>query len=195
MPPAGTSGPTRRELFDREALPHLDHLYTVAIHLARNRDDASDLVQEAMLRGLRFFDQFTPGTNCRAWLLTILYNVFRNRYRQSASERVAATEEEFEDQVENLGLRSDAPINNPETLVLDRLMEGEVQAALDSLPEDFRTVLLMVDIQELRYEEAANVLEIPVGTVRSRVSRGRAMLKKALAGFARARGYTRKPDD
>src|SRR5271155_3219184 len=167
MPPAGASGPTRRELFDREALPHLDHLYTVAIHLARNRDDASDLVQEAMLRGLRFFDQFTPGTNCRAWLLTILYNVFRNRYRQSAFERVAATEEEFEDHIENLSLRSDTPTNNPETLVVERSMEGEVQAALDSLPEDFRTVLLMVDLQELRYEEAANVLEIPVGTVRS----------------------------
>jgi RNA polymerase sigma-70 factor (ECF subfamily) len=195
MPPAGASGPTRRERFDQEALPHLDRLYTVAIHLARNRDDASDLVQETMLRGLRFFDQFTPGTNCRAWLLTILYNVFRNRYRQSAFERVAATEEEFEDHIENLSLRSDTPTNNPETLVVERSMEGEVQAALDSLPEDFRTVLLMVDLQELRYEEAASVLEIPVGTVRSRVSRGRAMLKKMLADFASSRGYARKMDD
>jgi RNA polymerase sigma-70 factor, ECF subfamily len=195
MPPPGASGPTRRERFDQEALPHLDRLYTVAIHLARNHDDASDLVQETMLRGLRFFDQFTPGTNCRAWLLTILYNVFRNRYRQSAFEHVAATEEEFEDQVENLSLRPDAPTNNPETLVLDRIMEGEVQAALDSLPEDFRTVLLMVDLQELRYEEAASVLEIPVGTVRSRVSRGRAMLEKTLYAFALSRGFTRKPDD
>ncbi len=101
----------------------------------------------------------------------------------------------IQDEVENLSLRSDTPTNNPETLVLERIMEGEVQAALDSLPEDFRTVLLMVDLQELRYEEAANVLEIPVGTVRSRVSRGRAMLKKVLADFARARGYARKPDD
>ena len=148
-----------------------------------------------MLRGLRFFDQFKPDTDCRASLLTILYNVFRNRYQQSATERVAATEQEFEDQLEDLGLRSGAPANNPETLVFNRLMEQEVQAALDGLPEDFRTVLLMVDIQELRYEEAANVLEIPVGTVRSRVSRGRAMLKKALAGFARSRGYTRGSDD
>jgi len=194
MPSAGPSGATRRKLFNQEALPHLDHLYTVALHLARNRDDASDLVQETMLRGLRFFDQFKPGTNCRAWLVTILYNVFRNRYRQSATERVAATEQEFEDQLEDLGLRSGAPANNPETLVLDRLMEQEVQAALDGLPEDFRTVLLMVDVQELRYEEAANVLEIPLGTVRSRVSRARAMLKKALAGFARSRGYLRTPE-
>jgi RNA polymerase sigma-70 factor, ECF subfamily len=192
MPPPGASRPTRRELFDKEALPHLDHLHTVAIHLARNRDDAADLVQETILRAFRFFEQFTPGTNCRAWLLTILYNVFRNRYRQSASERVAATEKEFEDQVEDLGMRPDAPATNPETLVLDRLMEQEVQAALDSLPEEFRTVLLMVDIQELRYEEAALALEIPVGTVRSRVSRARAMLKKALTGFARSRGYTRE---
>ncbi|HEY2104207.1 MAG TPA: sigma-70 family RNA polymerase sigma factor [Candidatus Binataceae bacterium] len=193
MPPADTSGPARREIFQQEALPHLDHLYTVALHLARNRNDAQDLVQETMLRALRFFGQFTPGTNCRAWLLTILYNVFRNRYRQSAAgERVTDTEQEFQDQVEEMGLRSDMPSNDPQTAVFDRLLEGEVQEALDSLPEDFRTVLLMVDIQELRYEEAAEVLDIPLGTVRSRISRARAMLKKALAGFARERGYFRK---
>src|SRR5580704_11741092 len=103
MPPSDISG--RRELFQKEALPHLDHLYTVALHLARNPNDAQDLVQEAMLRALRFFDQFTPGTNCRAWLLTILYNVFRNRYRQlSAGERVTDTEQEFQDHVEEMGL-------------------------------------------------------------------------------------------
>ncbi|HKD68805.1 MAG TPA: sigma-70 family RNA polymerase sigma factor [Candidatus Binataceae bacterium] len=192
MSRSAATGPARRELFDREALPHLDHLYTVAMHLAHNRNDAEDLVQETMLRALRFFEQFTPGTNCRAWLLTILYNVFRNRYRQSANaERVTATEEEFEDRVEQMGLRADAPANDPQTAVLDRLMESEVQAALDSLPEDFRIVLLMVDIQELRYEEAAAVLDIPLGTVRSRISRARGMLKKALEGFARARGYIR----
>jgi len=192
MSRSAATGPARRELFDREALPHLDHLYTVAMHLAHNRNDAEDLVQETMLRALRFFEQFTPGTNCRAWLLTILYNVFRNRYRQSANaERVTTTEEEFEDRVEQMGLRADAPANDPQTAVLDRLMESEVQAALDSLPEDFRIVLLMVDIQELRYEEAAAVLDIPLGTVRSRISRARGMLKKALEGFARARGYIR----
>jgi RNA polymerase sigma-70 factor, ECF subfamily len=190
MPASGASGPARRELFDKEALPHLDHLYTVALHLARNRNDAEDLVQETMLRALRFFDQFTPGTNCRAWLLTILYNVFRNRYRMSANaERVTATEQEFEDRVEEMGLRSDAPSNDPQSAVFDRLMEPEVAAALDSLPEDFRTVMLMVDIQELRYEEAAAVLDIPLGTVRSRISRARAMLRKALTGFASSRGY------
>jgi RNA polymerase sigma-70 factor (ECF subfamily) len=143
-------------------------------------------------RRRRFFDQFTPGTNCRAWLLTILYNVFRNRYRQlSAGERVTDTEQEFQDHVEEMGLRSEMPSNDPQKAVFDRMLEGEVQDALDSLPEDFRTVLLMVDIQELRYEEAAAVLDIPLGTVRSRVSRARAMLKKALAGFARERGYVK----
>jgi RNA polymerase sigma-70 factor, ECF subfamily len=186
IPPMRTGAP---ESFQKEALPHLDHLYSLGLHLARNRDDADDLVQETMLRALRFFEQFTPGTNCRSWLITILYNIFRNRYRQGA-ERVAATEEEFEDQIDQASLRSSGPSNNPETLVLDHLLEAEVKAALDSLPDDFRTVLLMIDIQELRYEEAAGVLDIPLGTVRSRVSRARAMLKKALAGFARSRGYT-----
>ena len=193
MPPPDAGGQARREIFQREALPHLDHLFTVALHLARNRNDAQDLVQETMLRALRFFDQFTPGTNCRAWLLTILYNVFRNRYRQAAAaERVTDTEEEFQDHVEQMGLRSDSPSHDPQKAVFDRLLEGEVQAALDSLPEDFRTVLLMVDIQELRYEEAAEVLGIPLGTVRSRISRARAMLKRELAGFARERGYLGK---
>ncbi len=164
----------------------------MALHLARNRNDAEDLVQETMLRALRFFDRFTPGTNCRAWLLTILYNVFRNRYRHSATaERVTDTEQEFEDQVEEMGLRSDAPPNDPQSAFFDQLLEGEVQAALDSLPEDFRTVLLMVDIQELRYDEAAAVLDIPLGTVRSRVSRARSMMRKALAAFARSRGLTK----
>jgi RNA polymerase sigma-70 factor (ECF subfamily) len=192
MPPSDASATARRELFEHEALPHLDHLYTVALHLARNPNDAHDLVQETMVRALRFFDQYTPGTNCRAWLLTILYNVFRNRYRQSAAaERVSDTEQEFQDHLEEMGLRSDPSSNDPQHAFFDRLLEGEVQAALDTLPEDFRTVLLMVDIQELRYEEAAAVLDIPLGTVRSRISRARAMLKKALAGFARSRGYPR----
>lgn len=166
MPPPDTSGSARREVFQKEALTHLDHLYTVALHLARNRNDAQDLVQRNDAACAALFRPITSGTNCRAWLLTILYNVFRNRYRQSAAaERVTDTEQEFEDHVEEMGLRSDAPSNDPQKAVFDRLLEGEVQAALDSLPEDFRTVLLMVDIQELRYEEAAAVLEIPLGTV------------------------------
>jgi RNA polymerase sigma-70 factor (ECF subfamily) len=192
MPRSRATTPVLRELFDKEAIPHLDHLYTVALHLARNRNDAQDLVQETMLRALRFFYQFTPGTNCRAWLLTILYNVFRNRYRQAANaERVTATEREFEDQLEGMSLRSDTPSNDPQSAIFEQALDSEVQAALDALPEDFRTVLLMVDIQELRYDEAATVLDIPLGTVRSRVSRARAMLKKALADFARSRGFTK----
>ena len=193
LPRSGRSSDDfQKSKFDKEALPHLDRLHTVARHLARDRSDAEDLVQETMLRALRFFDHFTPGTNCRAWLLTILYNVFHNRYRQSSNAQwVAIREENFENQVENMSLSSQAPPNDPQTAVSDRLLDGEVKAALNGLPHDFRTVLLMVDIQELRYEEAAAVLDIPLGTVRSRVSRARAMLRRALTGFARERGLIR----
>ena len=89
-------GEDKRKLFEHEALPHLDALYSTALRLARNADDANDLLQETILRAFRFFHQFTPGTNCRAWLLTILYNIFRNSYRRGTREQVAATAEEFE---------------------------------------------------------------------------------------------------
>jgi RNA polymerase sigma-70 factor (ECF subfamily) len=184
-------GSEKRVLFEREALPHVDALYSAALRLSRNPDDARDLLQETVLRAYRFFHQYTPGTNCRAWLLTILYNNFRNGYRSADREQVSLTPEDFERAVEGLSARGDRAPTDPEALVLEHVLDQEVSAALDGLPAEFRTVLLLVDVQELNYQEAAQLLEIPIGTVKSRVSRGRQMMRVALGAFARRRGLVR----
>jgi RNA polymerase sigma-70 factor, ECF subfamily len=191
MADQGASGAEKRRLFEQLALPHLDLLYAVAMRLVRNPDDAGDLLQETILRGYRFFHQFTPGTNCRAWLLTILYNNFRNAYRRSSQEQPAASAEDFARQSDLRGLADVPPDSNPETIVGERRISPEVTSALDALPEEFRVALMMVDMEDLSYREVSSVLDIPVGTVKSRVSRGRAMLREALKRYARARGIIR----
>src|SRR5271170_2896162 len=185
------TGADRRKRFEDEALPHLDALYSMAIRLARNPDDANDLLQETVLRAYRFFHQFEAGTNCRAWMLTILFNNFRNGYRKSSREQPSATADEFERKVESESLRTNPAGSNPEALVSAQGMEGEVESALKGLPGEFREAILLVDVEELSYQEVSGVLNVPIGTVKSRVSRGRAMLRDALAGFARERGIIR----
>ncbi len=185
------SGADRRKRFEDEALPHLDSLYTMAIRLARNPDDANDLLQETVLRAYRFFHQFESGTNCRAWMLTILFNNFRNGYRKSSREQPAASADEFERKVEGESLRTDPAGSNPEAMLSGQRMEGEVETALAGLPEEFREAIVLVDIEELSYQEVSGVLNIPIGTVKSRVSRGRAMLRETLASFAKERGIIR----
>jgi RNA polymerase sigma-70 factor (ECF subfamily) len=182
------SGADRRRRFEDEALPHLDALYTMALRLSRNPDDANDLLQETVLRAYRFFHQFESGTNCRAWMLTILFNNFRNGYRKSSREQPASSPEEFERKVEGESLRADPAGSNPEALLSGQGMEGEVETALGGLPAEFREAILLVDIEELSYQEVSGVLNVPIGTVKSRVSRGRAILRDALARFAKERG-------
>ncbi|HYK66125.1 MAG TPA: sigma-70 family RNA polymerase sigma factor [Patescibacteria group bacterium] len=191
MADKGGSGADRRKRFEDEALPHLDALYTMALRLVRNADDAGDLLQETVLRAYRFFHQFESGTNCRAWMLTILFNNFRNGYRKSSREQPASSADEFERKVEAESLRLDPAGANPESLVSGQMMEGEVEAALTALPEEFREAILLVDVEELSYQEVSGVLNIPIGTVKSRVSRGRAMLRDALTAFAKERGIIR----
>ena len=191
MADKGGSGADRRKRFEDEALPHLDALYTMALRLVRNADDAGDLLQETVLRAYRFFHQFESGTNCRAWMLTILFNNFRNGYRKSSREQPASSADEFERKVEAESLRLDPAGANPESLVSGQMMEGEVEAALTALPGEFREAILLVDVEELSYQEVSGVLNIPIGTVKSRVSRGRAMLRDALTAFAKERGIIR----
>ncbi len=180
-----------REAFEREVLPHLDSIYAMALRLARNPEDANDLLQDTVLRAYRFFHQFTPGTNSRAWVLTILFNNFRNGYRKSGREQVSQSEAEFTERLEAESLAADQTRSNPEALAFANVMEPEVTAALDSIPEEFRAALLLVDMQELSYQQVAGVLEVPVGTVKSRVSRGRSLLREALLNFARGKGIIR----
>jgi RNA polymerase sigma-70 factor (ECF subfamily) len=185
------TGEDWRKRFEEEALPHLDALYSMALRLSRNSDDAGDLLQETILRAYRFFHQFEAGTNCRAWMLTILYNNFRNGYRKSSREQPAASSDEFERKLEGEALRADPAGSNPEAMLSGQGMEGEVETALAGLPAEFREAILLVDVEELSYQEISGVLNIPIGTVKSRVSRGRAILRDSLTAFARERGLLR----
>jgi len=179
----------KRLLFEQIALPHLDAIYSAAIRLTRHRDDANDLVQETILRSFRSFHQFAKGTNCRAWLLTILYNNFRDRYRQNGREH-PCTSGEIEEELEAHTLLADMSFNNPEELLSDRMLGRRIERALDELPEEFREALILVDVQELNYQEVADVLRIPLGTVKSRVSRARALMRSALIKLDCLRGKT-----
>ena len=185
------SSRSTRESFEREVLPHLDSIYSMALRLARNPEDANDLLQETVLRAYRFFHQFTPGTNSRAWVLTILFNNFRNGHRRGGREQVSQSEAEFTERLEAESLAADRTRSDPEALAFANVMEPQVTAALDSLPEEFRAALLLVDVQELSYQEVSGVLSVPVGTVKSRVSRGRGLMREALLNFAQGKGIIR----
>lgn len=188
--PADGRALEQRRIFEQEALPHLNALYTAALRLTRNETDARDLLQETALRAYRFFHLFTPGTNCRAWLLTILHNNFRNGWRRAVREPIATSPEEYERELESGRTRGWE--TDPESIFTARMIGGEIGVALDALPEDFRTVLLLIDVHELNYNEAAQVIGVPIGTIKSRVSRGRAMMRYTLSRLARVHGIDAK---
>jgi RNA polymerase sigma-70 factor, ECF subfamily len=188
--PRVPGGDSSRDAFASEALPHLDQIHGAAMFLCRDAQAAADLVQETYLRAFRFFHQFEPGTNCRAWLLTILHNTFRNLYR---AQRRARSEVDVDDPVTALEVATAGGVDNdPQTLVLAEMVDQEIVEALAELPEDFRSAIVLIDLQGLTYEEGARVLDCPIGTVRSRLSRARRQLEGKLAGYARGRGLRRK---
>lgn len=176
----GETKSEKRRLFETEVLPHLDSLFTTALYLTRNQEEANDLCQETMLRAYRSFHQFTIGTNCRAWLQTILHNVFRTNRSRAKPEYISATSEEFERAIETESLRAPGQLANPEAIVAQRSVDQSVQRALRELPTDFKAALILVELEDMTYKEAASALDVPIGTVRSRVSRGRALMREAL---------------
>jgi len=164
--------------FETEALASLDSLYRTALRLTRAPADAEDLVQETYLKAFRAADSFTPGTNLRAWLFTILHNTARNRARDRARDTVAVDSEVVERAAE-VPARGGAA-ETPETLLLRDTLAPDLQAAVDALPDAFRQAVWLRDVEEFSYAEIANMLSIPVGTVMSRISRGRRMLFERL---------------
>jgi len=180
----------KKEQFAEIALPLMDQVYTAALYLTRSRENAEDMLQETYLRAYRFWDKFTPGTNCRAWLLTILHNLFRNRYRERWREAKTVEFDEALFDPESVAI-ADVKHANPEAELFSASLDGEVESALDRLPPDFLEVIVLIDLQDLTYEEAARALGCPIGTVRSRLSRGRRLLHHMLLDYARDRGLFR----
>jgi RNA polymerase sigma-70 factor (ECF subfamily) len=179
-----------RDPFATEILTHLDHLYRVAIHLVRNVDEAKDCVQETCTRALSSQGQFLPGSNMKAWLTRILYNFFYDSYTRN--KRTVATEDlvdgtDSADFWEAYG--GDGP--GPEVQILDRELGAKIGIALKGIPEEFRAPIVLVDMGDLTYAEAAEILSCPIGTVRSRLSRGRRLLQKQLSGYLGRTGSDR----
>ena len=184
----------RRAEFESTALPFMGGLYNTALRLTRGSDDAGDLVQETYLRAYRTFDSFEPGTNCRGWLLTILYSVFINHYhkerRQLTTVPIDDLEAKFQHYLESGdGADCDAMTQALRGTTAVR-MNPEVALALQQLPEEFYSVVIFVDVEGLSYDEAALALGCPVGTVRSRLSRGRRLLFTSLQQYATGLGFT-----
>lgn len=172
----------KRERFERQAESHMSTLMGTALRFTRNSEDAQDLVQETVIRAYEAFDRF-DGRNFKAWILRIMTNLFINRYRQTSRQGAVQSLEE-EHVVE--------PVDASEDIiskVFDGLMGDEVEQALARVPNDFRTAVLLCDVEGLSYEEIAEATNVPVGTVRSRIARGRAALRKELENYARESGF------
>lgn len=167
--------PSRRALFEEEALIHLDALYAGALRLTRNPDAANDLVQDTLLKAYKAFDKYEPGTNCKAWLFRIMYNDFISGTRKRARERRVVSDAPLDPE------RSSAP---DETAPRDRMTSEAVKRALDELPVDYRAVVVLADLHDLSYREIAEVIDRPIGTVMSRLHRGRRLLQEKLLGQA-----------
>jgi RNA polymerase sigma-70 factor (ECF subfamily) len=179
------------ERFETEALPLLPGMYSAAFRLTRNAADAEDLIQETFLRAYRAFHQFEPGTNLKAWLYRILTNTFINSYRKKQREPQTVSDEELEDWYLYSKMTEEGMEPSAEAAVLESLPDEDVQEALSSLPEQFRMAVLLADVEGFSYKEIAEIMGVPIGTVMSRLHRGRKALEKRLWDVVRERGLVR----
>ena len=181
--------------FEDTAMPFVDALYNTAYRMTRNSQDAEDLVQETYLKAYRYYDKFTEGTNLKAWLFRILKNTFINNYRKRQSQPLQSAFDDIEDAFENqIRLEPGKQIPNPEEDILKDVLDEDVQRALDELPEDYRMVVLLADLEGFSYQEISEILEVPPGTVMSRLYRARRRLEEQMLEYAHDHGYIRNGD-
>jgi RNA polymerase sigma-70 factor (ECF subfamily) len=182
----------RRARFERDALPFLDQLYAAAMRMTRNPADAEDLVQETYVKAFAAFHQFQEGTNLKAWLYRILTNSFINTYRKKQREPQKSSSENIEDwQLAAAESHTSSGLRSAEMEALDHLPDSDVKEALQSLPEDFRLAVYLADVEGFAYKEIAEIMDTPIGTVMSRLHRGRKQLQVLLADYAKDRGLVK----
>jgi len=193
--PAKLEGAEKRDLFEAQALPFMDQLYAAAMRMTRNPSDAADLVQETFVKAFQAFGQFQQGTNLKAWLYRIQTNTFINNYRKNQRNPYQGTIDELEDW--QLGgaesVTQTTSTRSAEAEAIDHLPDSAVKDALQAIPEDFRLAVYFADVEGFSYQEIADIMKTPVGTVMSRLHRGRRMLRESLADYARDRGITAAP--
>ncbi len=176
--------PDRNAVFEQDVVPFMGQLYPAALRMTKNPTDAEDLVQETIAKAYVAFHQFRPGTNLRAWLHRILANTFINSYRKRRREPAQAAGAEFQEDWQVSADRLSAPVRSAEAEALDRLADSDILDALRDLPEDFRVAIYLADIEGYPYREIAEMMGTPIGTVMSRLHRGRGRLREKLATYA-----------
>jgi RNA polymerase sigma factor (sigma-70 family) len=179
----------KNRVFDKEFMPHIDSMYNFAFRLTNDEDDANDLVQDTYLKAFRFINSFSQGTNAKAWLFRILKNSFINDFRKKSKEPAKV---DYQDVETTYNSEEDAETNQTVDLRVESVQDligDEIANALNALPVDFRTVIILCDVEGFTYEEMAKILDIPIGTVRSRLHRARMLLKEKLQSYAKSLGY------